>query len=158
MNLPPRPRHVKFTGDEISQSQNNISDSEFQTELSEYQTELSDSRTHMANERTHLSYLRTGVSFISLGITLNRFSVYLLQSEKTGTNDSGAVLHDAKNVGIGMVILGSLLLIWSVYHFLRRIKEIETSKFKPAKWSILFFTFAVIVIGVLSTIWLTSGK
>lgn len=157
MHLPTRPRAAKSTGDETPESQS-MSYSEFQTELSEYQTELSDSRTHMANERTHLSYLRTGVSFISLGITLNRFSVYLLQSGSNGPGESGALLHDAKNVGIGLVALGSLLLIWSVFQFLRRIKEIETSKFKPAKWSILFFTFAVIALGVLSTIWLTSGR
>ena len=36
---------------------------------------------HLANERTYLAYLRTAISLISFGITINRFSIYLVQSK-----------------------------------------------------------------------------
>src|SRR6516165_661830 len=36
---------------------------------------------HLANERTYLAFLRTSVGLISFGITINRFSLFLLQTQ-----------------------------------------------------------------------------
>ena len=123
-------------------------------DAAERRTELSNVRSHLANERTQLSFLRTGISLISFGVTLNRFSLFLIQNENMTTHAGVPFLRDTENVGIGMVILGSLLLIWSVQHFLKTAKEIDSSSFKPSKWSLLIFTLAVVVLGTLMTFWL----
>jgi putative membrane protein len=115
---------------------------------------MTSERSHLANERTHLSFLRTGVSLISFGVTLNRFSLYLIQSEKVKQYRGTPFLDDTKNVGIGMVILGSALLFWAMYHFLKTAKQIETLDFTPSKWSILSFTLIVAVIGTCTTVWM----
>lgn len=123
--------------------------SRFRTGLSEHRTDLSDVRSHLANERTHLAFLRTGVSLISFGITLNRFSLFLLESKIGGGRGP---LHDAENAGLGMVILGCALLIWSVGHFIKISKEIDNVNFRPSKWSLLAFTIAVILFGATTTV------
>ncbi|MGZ3782669.1 MAG: YidH family protein [Pseudobdellovibrionaceae bacterium] len=116
-----------------------------------------DIRSHLANERTHLANLRTGISVISFGVTLNRFSLYLLQNNMISRQGGRPVLRDTENVGIGMVILGSILLIWSVFHFLKTARQINTATYMPSKWSILSFTVAVIIIGSLSAVWMFLG-
>ncbi|MNJ96860.1 hypothetical protein D3C87_145940 [compost metagenome] len=131
--------------------------SEKRTGMSEHRTELSDVRSHLANERTHLAYLRTGLSLISFGVTLNRFSLFLLQNDMMTRHGGRVFLRDTKNVGIGMVVLGSVLLIWSSAHFLKTAKSIDALEFVPSRWSVLFFTFAVILIGALSTAWMILG-
>lgn len=79
-------------------------------------TDLARGRTHMANERTHLAYLRTTVSLIGFGITINRFSTYLIQNDQAPQGQR-LVLHDAGNAGIGMVVLGLVLLLWSLVRY-----------------------------------------
>ncbi|MBX2987166.1 MAG: DUF202 domain-containing protein [Bdellovibrionaceae bacterium] len=128
--------------------------SEHRTGLSEHRTQLSDIRSHLSNERTHLSYLRTGISLISFGITLNRFSLFLIQENLSSQVGHTLFLHDAKNVGFGMVVLGSLLLFWSMIRFVRTTKAIDELRFQPSKWSILGFTTVVAVMGTIATIWL----
>ena len=121
---------------------------------SEQRTALSNLRSHLANERTHLSFLRTGISLISFGVTLNRFSLFLIENNGMATYTGKPFLHDMKNVGIAMVVLGSFLLLWSVYHFLRTAKEIDSATFRPSKWSLLFFTVVVVLLGTLTTVWM----
>ncbi|MNL25671.1 hypothetical protein D3C87_1471590 [compost metagenome] len=131
--------------------------SEKRTSLSEHRTDLSDVRSHLANERTHMSYLRTAVSLISFGVTLNRFSLFLLQSNEMARYGGRSFLHDTKSVGIGMVILGSVLLAWSIGHFIHTAKSIETVNYRPSKWSVLFFSASVLLIGAFSTAWMILG-
>ncbi len=116
------------------------------------QTALSHLRSHLANERTLLAYLRTGVAFLSLGVTLNRFSLFLIGSNVT--HNGRPFLHDTKNVGIGMVILGTLLLLWSMYHFLKTAKEIDSLSFIPSKWALLIFTLIIILLGAFTTFYM----
>ncbi|WP_437587991.1 DUF202 domain-containing protein [Sorangium sp. So ce1000] len=40
-------------------------------------------REHLANERTHLAYVRTAIALLSFGITLNRVSLFFLETEPT---------------------------------------------------------------------------
>ena len=112
-------------------------------------------RSHLANERTLLAYLRTGIAFISFGLTLNRFSLYLIENNM---NYKGKpFLNDTKNVGIGMVILGTLLLLWAISHFLKTAKEIDALAIAPAKWSLLFFAILVVLMGAATTFWMILG-
>jgi len=125
-----------------------------QTELSEVRTTLSDLRSHLSNERTHLSYLRTGIALISFGVTLNRFSLFLLENRETYRLRGKSLLHDTENAGIGMVALGCVLLVWSVFHFIKTAKAIDSRSFSPSKWTIIVFSSVVIIMGTYATVWM----
>jgi putative membrane protein len=59
---------------------------------------------HLANERTHLAYIRTAVSVIGLGIAINRFSLYLVQSQKVPAKPRW-ILEDAEDFRPNMVLV-----------------------------------------------------
>lgn len=136
--------------------------SEHRTKLSEHRTELSDKRTavsilrsHLANERTHLSYLRTAIALVGFGITLNRFAIYLIQNERlTPSQAAPPVLNDAKWVGIGMVVLGVVLLAWSLFRFHRTASDIENQRYHTDWRAVLVMTVSVLLIGIATTVWL----
>ena len=107
----------------------------------------------MANERTHLAYLRTTVSLIGFGITINRFSIYLMQSDKA-PEGGHLLLRDAGNAGLGMVVLGLALLIWSMLRYWRTSADIENG-FIPARHrATLIFSIGLLVMGGFTALWL----
>ena len=130
----------------------------YRTQLAVRRTGLADLRSHLANERTHLAYLRTAISLISFGITLNRFSVFL-QQQGTLTPGEGTrhMLRDAGNVGIGMVMLGLALVLWSLYRYWHVNRDILGADFRPLKGSVVAYTLLVILLGGLSAVWLFMG-
>ena len=132
--------------------------SEHRTDLSEHRTGLSDLRSHLSNERTHLSYLRTAVSLIGFGITLNRFSIYLQQNHQLEANQTGPLLRDAANAGAGMVVLGLLVIVWSIYRYWRVNQDIKRAKFVPRDKAVMAFTFLLILLGVTTAFWLFLAK
>jgi putative membrane protein len=140
---------------ELSEHRTHLS--EHRTELSEERTDMSTVRSHLANERTHLAYMRTGISLISLGITMNRFSWFLIENKTMSRFGGHTFLNDAKNVGVGMVILGSLMLAWSLFRYGATVKTIESGVFKPPHRFIYGFTLILILMGTASTIWLMAG-
>ena len=72
---------------------------------------------HLANERTYLAYLRTSISLISFGITINRFSIYLVQSKLLPERHLPTWdLIGVSRIGFGMVIFGLGLLVWAALH------------------------------------------
>ena len=130
--------------------------SKHRTHLSEHRTGLSALRSHLSNERTHLSYLRTAVSLIGFGITLNRFSIYLQQEKHLELQGSHALLRNTRNVGSGMVVLGLVLLVWSLYRYWLVSKEIETGTAKARYRAVAVLTVAFIVLGSASAVWLVT--
>lgn len=124
----------------------------YRTRLSTYRTHVSNLRSHLSNERTHLSYLRTAIALIGFGITLNKFSGYLIQHHATPT--SAMPLRDAGNVGWGMVMLGLLLLVWSLYRFWQVSKDIERGEFVPRYRAVVVSSLGLLLIGGASAVWL----
>jgi putative membrane protein len=128
------------------------------TDLSHQRTALSTLRSHLSNERTHLSYLRTAIALVGFGITLNRFAIYLIQSDTTGaTAAGGAALRDTKSVGLGMVVLGFALLIWALYRFHRTSRDIEERRHHTGWRAVLVASILFLVFGVATTFWLFLG-
>lgn len=112
---------------------------------------------HLSNERTYLAYLRTSVSLISFGITINRFSIYLMQSERLSPGASRRVLGvgvDAERVGIGMVILGMALLAWASVRYTQIAGEIERQEFRPKPRVIWVLTGTVLVLALSGLVWM----
>jgi len=115
--------------------------------------DLARGRTHMANERTHLAYLRTTVSLIGFGITINRFSGYLIQNNE-GPQGSRVMLRDAGNAGLGMVILGLALLVWSITRYWHVSKDIERGVVVARHRATTFFSLGLLLLGGLTALWL----
>ena len=125
----------------------------YRTRLSVYRTHVSNLRSHLANERTHLSYMRTTVSLIGFGITINRFSIYLIQ-QKEVPKGAGLMLRDTGNAGLGMVILGLLLLVWSIYRYWRVEQDIERGQYVPHRRGTLVASIGMLLLGGLTALWL----
>lgn len=113
-------------------------------------------RSHMANERTHLAYLRTSLSLISFGITLNRFSVFLQENHQLFKGRG--ILHQTAYIGIGIVLLGIVILGWSLARFRKVELAIDTNNYVSSSRTINIMTILVIVLGGLSTFWMFVNR
>jgi len=123
-------------------------------DLAEHRTSLANLRSHLANERTHLAYLRTAVSLVGFGITLNRFSIYLLEDRQLSPGNTRFLLRNTGNVGAGLVVLGILLMGWSLHRFWRVSEDIEQGRYVPRYRPVLILTLGLILLGGVSSIWL----
>jgi len=124
------------------------------TELSKHRTGLSTLRSHLSNERTHLSYLRTAISLVGFGITLNRFSIYLQEKRDVAPQASRLGLRNTESVGAGMVALGLLIVVWSLYRYRKVSLEIANGGYDPRHRMILMLTLALLLCGGVSAVWL----
>ncbi len=110
---------------------------------------------HLANERTYLAYLRTAISLISFGITINRFSLYLIQTNKVSEYATERWdMVSVGRVGFGMVIFGLVLMIWAGVHYNRVSNGIETGNYRPSNIITWVITVGVLLGGGVSLIWL----
>lgn len=128
------------------------------TRLSIRRTGLSDLRSHLSNERTHLSYLRTAISLIGFGITINRFSVFLQEKGKVDVGQTGPMLRSSENAGAGMVVIGLVLIAWSLYRYWHVNQDIERAQFRPLHRAVIMLTALLVIAGVSTTIWLFLQK
>lgn len=124
----------------------------YRTRLSGYRTDVSRLRSHLANERTHLAYLRTTVSLIGFGITINRFSIYLIQQKMAPEHDH--MLRGTGNAGLGMVVLGLALLVWSIYRYWRVSADIEKGLYVSRQRGVLIASLGLFLLGGLTALWL----
>lgn len=107
----------------------------------------------MANERTHLAYLRTTVSLIGFGITINRFSIYLVQNGGL-SQDSRLLIRDAGNAGLGMVLLGLALLLWSLLRYWYVSKDIEKGIVVARHRATSLVSVGLLLLGGFTALWL----
>jgi putative membrane protein len=110
---------------------------------------------HLANERTYLAYLRTAVSLISFGITVNRFSLFLIQSKEAPEKAVQRFdLVGVSRIGFGMVVFGLVLLLWAGAHSAKVGRGIDRGDYRPNQVSIWVITLGVLLGGGISLIWL----
>lgn len=151
-HLPPLPEEVaKIIQDQPDVSASSTQLAVYRTQLAVYRTQVSNLRSHLANERTHLAYLRTAVSLVGFGITLNRFAQWLIENERRSPS---VALVDARYVGSFMVVLGLLVLAWSLFRFLVVSKDIEQGRFVAHDRAIFIATIGVLVIGGGGALWM----
>jgi putative membrane protein len=113
---------------------------------------------HLANERTYLAYLRTAVSLMSFGIAINRFSMFLEQSNAApSTRPLGSRMVSSERLGIGMVALGMILLVWAAVHYLIMFRQIERRNFRPRATAVMTLTGLVLLAGLTGVVWLFIG-
>ena len=110
---------------------------------------------HLANERTYLAYLRTSISLISFGITINRFSLFLIQSDKIPERALARWnMVSVSRLGFGMVVFGLALMLWAGIHFSKVGRSIDRNDFQPNELSAWIITAGVLLGGGISLIWL----
>ncbi|AUX25843.1 hypothetical protein SOCEGT47_063960 [Sorangium cellulosum] len=115
-------------------------------------------REHLANERTHLAYIRTAIALLSFGITLNRLSLYLLETgARAAQVESRSLLREVGGVGSGMVLLGMALIAWAAVRYLRVCRAIERREYRPDRTALLVFTALLFLIGAASMVWLFAS-
>ena len=124
------------------------------TLLAVHRTGLADLRSHLANERTHLAYLRTAISLVGFGITINRFSIFLQEKGKVATDQTGPLLRSSEHAGAGMVVVGLVLLVWSLYRYWHVDQDIRKAQFRPLHRAVIAVTALLILLGGLTTVWL----
>src|SRR5688572_21812985 len=83
--------------------------------LSMRQTGLSELRSNLSNETTHLAYLRMAISLVVFGISLNQFSQFMQDQNRLGVGR--LLLRNTEFAGAGMVILGVVVSLWSLFRY-----------------------------------------
>ncbi|MGE0634596.1 MAG: YidH family protein [Pseudobdellovibrionaceae bacterium] len=124
--------------------------SEKRTELSKKRTMMSDLNAHLSNERTYLSYLRTSLSLMTFGITVNRFSIYLQENNRVPK--ARLSLEDAEYTGIGMLLLGIVLLVISVFRYKRIQCDITEQIFSPPNKVVAILTAVIVTFAILGAV------
>ncbi len=89
------------------------------TEMASQRTALSLQRTLMSADSTQMSVLRTSLSLIGFG-----FTIYKLLEEVGKNAGRAALAHPARNLGVGLVLLGIGLLIGGLYDRYRTMREL----------------------------------
>jgi len=114
----------------------------------------------LANQRTFLSWVRTSIALIGLGFAIERFSLFLQQvrlianSNSTNNISSATTNEYSALIGIGMIIIGTGLIVYALKNYLDSNKTIASGKFAP-KNTIVYTASAVIIgLGIIMIIFL----
>jgi putative membrane protein len=120
-----------------------------------HKAEVSELSSYLSNERTHLSYIRTAMSLVGFGLTLNRFSIYLEQSDRLPEQQRPLLmLRESAFAGLGMVILGSVILVWSLIRYRKVFRDLADGKYTPSNTFSTFITIMLLLTGVTTAFWM----
>jgi len=117
---------------------------------------------YLANQRTFLSWVRTSIALIGLGFAIERFSLFLQQfrliaNPDTTGNAASATAHDySALVGIGMIIVGTGLIVYALKNYLESNKTIASGKYIPKNAIIYTASAAIIGLGIIMIIFLIA--
>jgi len=115
---------------------------------------------YLANQRTFLSWVRTSIALIGLGFAIERFSLFLQQfrliaNPDTIGNAASATAHDySALVGIGMIIVGTGLIVYALKNYLESNKTIASGKYMPKNAIIYTASATIIGLGIIMIIFL----
>ena len=121
--------------------------------LKQQQAELHHVSEHLANERTILAWVRTAIAIMTLGIAINRFSLFLVEFSRLVPGGRVVNTH-AEEIGIGLVIIGVIVMLGGIWHYLDVAKAIDESNYQPSRLRIVLPALIVVLIGAASLVWL----
>jgi putative membrane protein len=117
---------------------------------------------YLANQRTFLSWVRTSIALIALGFAIERFSIFLQQFQLIADPDTmgdvgSATTHEySALVGIGMIVVGTCLIVYALKNYLESNKTIASGRYMP-KNAIVYTTSATIIgLGIIMIIFLIA--
>lgn len=117
---------------------------------------------YLANQRTFLSWVRTSIALIGLGFAIERFSLFLQQfrliaNPDTTGNAASATAHDySALVGIGMILVGTGLIVYALKNYLESNKTIASGKYMPKNAIIYTASATIIGLGIIMIIFLIA--
>jgi putative membrane protein len=122
--------------------------------LKEQQAQLHHVSEHLANERTILAWIRTAIAVMTLGVGINRFSLFLVEFSHIVPDGRKLSTTRAEELGIGLVILGILMMLGAIWHYLDVAKAIDEGTYRPSRRKIVLAALTVVVLGGASLAWL----
>jgi putative membrane protein len=117
---------------------------------------------YLANQRTFLSWVRTSIALIGLGFAIERFSIFLQQfrliaDPHTVGNAASATAHQySALVGIGMIVVGTSLIIFALKNYLGSNKTIASGRYKPKNAIVYTASATVMGLGIIMIIFLIA--
>jgi putative membrane protein len=115
---------------------------------------------YLANQRTFLSWVRTSIALIGLGFAIERFSIFLLQfrliaDPDTAGNATSATAHEySALVGIGMIVVGTGLIIYALKNYLDSNKTIASGRYMPKNAIVYTASATIMGLGIIMIIFL----
>jgi putative membrane protein len=120
------------------------------------------SQQYLANQRTFLSWVRTSIALIGLGFAIERFSIFLQQfrliadPDAAGNVASSTVDEYSALVGIGMIVVGTGLVVYALKNYLESNKTIASGKYAPKNAIVYTASAAIIGLGIIMIIFLVG--
>ncbi len=120
------------------------------------------SQQYLANQRTFLSWVRTSIALIGLGFAIERFSIFLQQfrliaDPDTAGNVASATAYEySALVGIGMIVVGTGLVVYALKNYLESNKRIASGKYMPKNAIVYTASAAIIGLGIIMIIFLVG--
>jgi putative membrane protein len=118
------------------------------------------SQQYLANQRTFLSWVRTSIALIGLGFAIERFSLFLQQfpliagTDVTANTSSATAYNYSALVGIGMIIVGTGLIVYALKNYLDTNKTIASGRYMPKNAIVYTASATIIALGIIMIIFL----
>ncbi len=118
------------------------------------------SQQYLANQRTFLSWVRTSIALIGLGFAIERFSIFLQQFRLIADPDAAGNVASATAdeysalVGIGMIVVGTGIVVYALKNYLDSNKTIASGKYTPKNTIVYTASAAIIGLGIIMIIFL----
>lgn len=109
---------------------------------------------HLANERTLLAWIRTSIAVIALGIAINRFSLFLLEISQALPEVRATANRHVAALGGGLVVLGIVIMIGALWHYLRVSRAIDAESYRPSTLVMATTSAAIVAMGGAALAWL----
>jgi putative membrane protein len=116
---------------------------------------------YLANQRTFLSWVRTSIALIGLGFAIERFGLFLQQfrliadPDTAGNAAASATAHEySALVGIGMIVIGTGLIIYALKNYLDSNKTIASGRYMPKNTIVYTASATIMGLGIIMIIFL----
>jgi putative membrane protein len=116
------------------------------------QSGLAELRANLSNENTHLAYLRMAISLVVFGISLNQFSQFMQEQNRVGIGR--LLLRNTEFAGAGMVILGIVVSLWSLFRYWTVRRAIRRGHSRPFDVAVASLTLLLVVPAVATVVWI----
>jgi putative membrane protein len=113
----------------------------------EEENQLRVAQQHLANERTYLAWLRTGLAIFGIGFLT--ITLHLTVAESHQISNRMAIL-----IIILTCVSGIVVIIGSLFQFLRKRKEIQERNYHSSYKFILFISVSLVILIFLAGIYL----
>ena len=116
------------------------------------QSGLAELRANLSNENTPLAYLRMAISLVVFGISLNQFSQFMQEQNRVGIGR--LLLRNTEFAGAGMVILGIIVSLWSLFRYWTVRRAIQRGHSRPFDVAVASLTLLLVVPAVATVVWI----